>query len=416
MIVTDYLPRTVDAELTVRLRSAGAVLLEGPKACGKTWAAQRQARSALHLDRNPQARRTGATDVDLLLEGAAPRLIDEWQLVPETWNAVRAAVDDRNADGQFILTGSATPADDVTRHSGAMRIARIRVHPMSLAESGDSTNEVSFAALLAGEVPRTLGPDLGLKRVAELVCRGGWPSNVRRDLDSAQTANADYLRTVASADIQTVDGVRRDPNRVAALIFALARSSASYVSKKTLQADTVGYGGPLSPNALDSYLDALVRLWVAVPQPAWGEHLRSAAQVRKTPKWHLADPSLAAAALGATPRSLVEDPEAFGQVFETLAFRDLQVYAQAAGWQVRAYQDSKGDEIDIVAVSGGRWAGFEVKLSSSPRVVDDAAAKLMRIASNMRTAPESLTILTATGPSYRREDGVNVVSTLTLGP
>lgn len=414
-MAADYLSRLADDLLDRGLRSAGAVLLEGPKACGKTSTASQRAKSLVRLDANPPLRAAGLTDPNLLLDGETPRLIDEWQLVPDVWNAVRVAIDDRQRDGQFILTGSATPADDVTRHSGAMRISRVRMHPMSLAESSDSSGEVSLAAILRGDRPRSVGADGDLYRVAELTCRGGWPSNLRRTTEDAMAANRSYLATLASADIVSLDGVHRDPLRVAALLFALARNSASYVTKRTLAEDAAGYGEPSSTKTIDAYLDALTRLWIAVPQLAWGERLRSAAQVRRTPKWHLADPSLAAASLGATPAALVAEPGAFGQLFESLAFRDLSVYAQAAGAQTRAYQDSGGNEIDIVVIKDDAWSGFEVKLSSQPAVVDKAATKLRRVAAGMRKAPAALTILTSTGPSYQREDGVNVVSILTLG-
>jgi hypothetical protein len=411
-----YRPRIVDSQLDRRLGSTGAVLLEGPKACGKTSTAGQRAASTVRLDADPSLRAAGLADPSLLLEGETPHLIDEWQLVPEVWNAVRAAVDERDADGQFILTGSATPSDDLTRHSGAMRIARIRMHPMSSAESGDSNAEVSLGGLLAGEPARSARTDTTLRGVAEVLCRGGWPSNLRRETDQAMAANRDYVRTVAATDVVTLDGVRRDPRRVQALIFALARNSASYVTKRTLSEDAAGYGESVSAQSVDSYLDALARLWVAVPQPAWGERLRSAAQVRRTPKWHLADPSLAAAALGASPASLVSEPGAFGQLFESLVFRDLSVYAQAHEADVFAYQDSAGREIDAVVVKDGTWAGFEVKLSAQPSVVDDAATKLARVASGMRKPPAALAVVVSTGPSYRRADGVNVVSITTLGP
>jgi len=411
-----YMPRIVDAQLVRGLRSAGAVLLEGPKACGKTFTAKQQAASTVHLDASPRARTAGLADPNILLEGATPRLIDEWQLVPDVWNAVRAAVDDRGQDGQFILTGSATPIDDITRHSGTMRIARVRMHPMSLYETKNSTGAVSLKGLLDGDRPVSAGTDLDLMDVAELLCRGGWPSNLRRDLGDATNANRDYLSTIAAADIVTLDGVRRDPRKVSALLFALARSAGTYVTNRTLQTDSAGHGESMAPKTLDSYLDALARLWILVEQPAWGQHLRSAAQVRRSPKRHLVDPSLAAAAMGANPRSLIADPETFGQLFESLVFRDLSVYAQANDASVFAYQDNRGAEIDAVVVKDDTWAGFEVKLSANPVIVDSAAEKLQRIANLMRKPPAALTVVTATGPSYQRPDGVTVVSLVDLGP
>lgn len=411
-----YRPRLVDAQLGRALRASGAVLLEGPKACGKTSTARQQAGSLVRLDASPQIRAAGAADPNLLLEGPTPRLIDEWQLVPDVWNAVRYQVDERQADGQFILTGSATPADDVTRHTGAGRVARIRMAPMSLHETGASDGSVSLRGLFDGDRPSSAGADTDLTGVAELLCRGGWPAHLRRDLDDALQANRDYLATIAATDIITVDGVRRDPRKVAALIYALARSNGTYVTDKTLQADVNGRGETLAPRTLTSYLDALQRLWIAVDQTAWGQHLRSGAQLRKAPKRHLVDPSLAIAALGASPRSLVADPEAFGQHFESLVFRDLCVYAQAIGASVHAYQEGSGAELDAVVVRDDEWIGVEVKLSARPEIVDAAATGLQAIARRMRRPPAALAVVTATGPSYRRPDGVYVVSLLTLGP
>ncbi|MCL2454341.1 MAG: DUF4143 domain-containing protein [Micrococcales bacterium] len=411
----EYAPRLVDVQLEAALRRAGAVVLEGPKACGKTTTGQRLAASEVRLDVRPDLRRAAQTDPRTVIDGATPRLIDEWQLVPDLWNTVRAAVDDRQADGQFILAGSATPQEDVTRHSGAMRFAFVRMQPMTLAESGNSDSTVPLAALWAGE-NATDGPETGdLKDLAQIVCRGGWPSNQRRSLPDAMAANQDYLRTVGGADIVTVDGVRHDPRRVAALLFAYARASATYVTARSLEADTALYGQSVSTKTLATYSDALVRLWVVVEQLAWGGHLRSRAQVRKSPKWHLADPSLAAAALGATPDALTSDPEAFGQLFESLVFRDLTAYAQANGVDVRAFSDGP-NEIDAVLVQGVEWAGVEAKLSPHPTVIDEAATKLLRISDRMSRPPRFLAVVTGTGPSYTRPDGVHVASIRHLGP
>jgi predicted AAA+ superfamily ATPase len=410
-----YLSRLVDDQLTRGLRSAGAVVLEGPKACGKTTTARQQAASLVRLDASPQLRAAGQVDPELLLAGETPRLIDEWQLVPEVWNAVRHSVDERQASGQFILTGSATPTDDVTRHTGAGRFSRVRMMPMSLFEQQRSSGEVSLRALLDGELASSAGTDVDLLGVAQLLCRGGWPGNLERELGDAINANRDYLATIAGADIVTLDGVRRDPRKVSALIFALARNAGTYVTNRTLQADITGDGQNLAPRTLDNYLDALARLWLYVEQPAWGQHMRSSAQVRRAPKRHLVDPSLAAAALGATPEALVADPETFGQLFESLVFRDLSIYAQAIDARVFAYQDTTA-ELDAVVVRGDRWMGVEVKLSGRPEIIDGAASGMLRLTERMRTPPSALAVVTATGPSYRRPDGVVVTSIVNLGP
>jgi hypothetical protein len=288
---------------------------------------------------------------------------------------------------------------------------------MSLFESRDSAGGVSVATLLEGNRPvASTGPDATLADVAALLCRGGWPANLNREQDDAAAFNRDYLTSLGGTDLFTLDGVRRDPWKIRLVLYALARSAGTFVTNKTLIANSAGTREPLNPRTLNSYLDALAQLWVYVEQPSWGQHLRSTVPVRKSPKRHLVDPSLAAAALGATVRSLVRDPETFGQLFESMVYRDLAVYTQAAGAEVFAYQDNTGAEIDAVLVREGAWAGVEVKLSGAPNVLNIAAAGLLQIAAAMRTKPESLTIITATGPSYTRPDGVNVTSILNLGP
>jgi predicted AAA+ superfamily ATPase len=412
----EYRPRVVDAQLETSLRAAGAVVIEGAKACGKTTTASRASRSQSHLDRDARLRALGQAAPTTLLQGDTPHLIDEWQLVPEVWNAVRAAVDERSASGQFILTGSATPADDATRHSGAMRFIRLAMRPMSLFESAQSTGEASLAALWRGDAPQPSPESASLAAVAEAACRGGWPGLRGLDLSHCLELNRSYLRAIAAADIVTIDGIRRDPRKVAALLDALGRNTGTYVSNRRLQTDSAAFGQTIDVKTLSSYLDALERLWVLAPQHAWGGHLRSSAAARKAPKRHLVDPSLAVAAMGAEPVDLLDDREAFGQVFETLVFRDLTTYAQASGLEVRAFQDAAGQEIDVVLVKGTRWAGLEVKLSSTPNALDSAASGLLARAKAMRTAPNFLAVVTADGPTYTRPDGVHVVSVTRLGP
>jgi predicted AAA+ superfamily ATPase len=408
---------------TVRLRSweraalrrAGAALIEGPKACGKTTTALQRAASEVRLGLRPELRRAALVDPFAILPGPVPRLIDEWQLVPDLFNAVRAEVDRRLADGQFILAGSSAPEEDQTRHSGAMRFARVAMRPMALVESGESDGSVSLARLWEGQPARGGEPIDGLGGLAEALCRGGWPSNLRRDLPDALASNRDYLKAMAGTDIITLDGVRRDPTRVRALLFALARNTATYVSNRTLAADAALYGDALSTKTVTAYLDALARLWVLADQPAWGGQLRSAAQIRRTPKRHLVDPSLAAAALGATVESLSQDMPTFGQLFESLVFRDLTVLSQALDAQVRAF-NLGGSELDAVLVRGLDWAGLEVKLSAADRAVDAAATSLRRIAARMARPPRFLAVVTGSGPSYARDDAVQVVSIRHLGP
>jgi len=412
-----YRPRVVDEALRGRLRATGAVLLEGPKACGKTSTARQQAASEVRLDADLAMRRAGLAEPSILLQGPTPRLIDEWQRVPAVWDAVRAAVDDRQRDGQFILTGSATPSEELTRHSGAMRVSRLRMRPMSLFESGDSTGTVSLAALLAGKELCAPPSPHDLAAIARLLCRGGWPASLHRRIDDAQQSARDYLDTIAGTDITQVDGIRRDPRKVLALLFSLARHTATYTDLKVLAADATGQGAPVTSKTISTYLDPLLRLWVVDEQLAWGGHLRSAAQARSKPKRHLVDPSLAAAALGADPSSLLADREMFGFQFESLVYRDLCVYADAFGGHVRAYRDDRDVEVDAVVVGpNNQWMALEVKLSGTDAGLDLAAKALRRFGASMRTPPAALGIVVATGPTYRRPDGVIVISLGTLGP
>jgi len=403
-----YRPRVIDEELARLLTGAGAVLIEGAKACGKTTTAMQVAGSSVRLDRDRNARLAGMADPASLLPGEVPRLIDEWQLVRDVWNCVRTEVDDRGEPGQFILTGSATPADDETRHSGAMRFVRVEMRPMSLFESGPGSGQVSLARLWDDNVVNT-SDEFGLEGVADAICRGGWPSHLGLDTPMCQDLNASYLRTVSSTDIVTVDGIKRDPRKVAALLSAVGRNTATYVTNRRLQTDSAAFGAAIDPTTIATYLDALVRLWVIAEQPAWGGHLRSAAPARRAAKRHLVDPSLAAAAMGAGPDDLLRDHEAMGQLFESLAFRDLATYAQASRLQVCAFQDAQGREIDQVIVKGDQWAGVEVKLAQIPAVIDNAAAGLLAAASRMTSRPRFLAVITGDGKAYTRPDGVHVV-------
>jgi predicted AAA+ superfamily ATPase len=413
----DYRPRLADGHLDRLLSLAGAVAIEGPRACGKTTTALQKAASAARLDQDYALRAAGEADPASLMVGATPRLIDEWHLVPHVWNAVRAEVDQRREDGQFILTGSAMPQPDSTRHSGAMRIVHLDMRPMCLAELLPTGPGVSLSSLWKGTpYPAVTESPIDLPQLAQVLCVGGWPSNLGRSAEESLDRNRAYLRATAESDVVTVDGIRRDPRKVSALIWALARNTATYVTLRTLQADTARFGNQIDPKTLASYLDALARLWVLVEQPAWGGHIRSSAQARRAPKRHLVDPSLAAAAIDAHPEDLLADRETFEGLFESMVFRDLFVLAGATGLDVRCYQDRMGRELDAVLVRGARWAGIEVKLSPAPNVLDAAASGLANIAAAMDTDPEFLAIVTGTGASYRRADGIHVISAAHMRP
>ncbi|WP_310569686.1 DUF4143 domain-containing protein [Gemmatimonas sp.] len=417
-----YRPRIVDPELAARLAATGAVVIEGPKGCGKTATARQVARSEVLLDVDENARRAIAIDPSLVLDGPVPRLFDEWQLEPTLWNHLRRAVDARQQPGQFILTGSAAPTDDITRHTGAARITRLRMRPMSLFETGHATGAISLGALLAGEAARSQESTLTVTDLATLVVIGGWPGNLTRTSAQAMQASRDYLDEIRRVDLSRVDRSTRDPGKVGRLLRALARHVATEASLATLMADTVGAegaDGALARETVRDYLDALERVMIIEDQPAWAPHLRSRSRIRNAAKRHFVDPSLAAAALRATPARLLADLNALGLLFESLVVRDLRVYAQASDATVLHYRDNTGLEVDaIVEVSDGQWAAFEVKLGQGQ--VDAAAASLLTFATRVDTAkcgaPAALGVITASGYGYRRPDGVHVIPVGALGP
>ena len=416
-----YHPRIVDAELAARLASTGAVVIEGPKACGKTMTARQAAASEVLLDVDEKARTAISIEPALVLDGATPRLIDEWQIEPAIWNHIRRTVDDRARPGQFILTGSAVPADDVTRHAGAGRLTRLRMRPMSLFETGHSNGAISVAALLDGVPARSPSTGPSLRDLAELVSVGGWPGHVALALGptQAQRANRDYLAEVRRVDVARVDGARRDPEKIDRLLRSFARNVATHAAVSTLATDAGGPDAALTDHTVQAYLAALERLMIIEEQPAWTPHLRSRARLRRKPKRHFVDPSLAVAALRATPDHLLEDLELFGFLFESLVVRDLRVYAQAADAEVLQYRDNTGLEIDaIVQAADGRWAAFEIKLGAGR--VDDAARNLLKFAARVDTtalhAPATLAVIVPGGYGYVRDDGVSVVPLTALGP
>ena len=393
-MASGYRPRIADAELRACLASAGAVVIEGPKACGKTRMAQQLAASTVLLDVDLAARQALVVDPALVLAGPRPRLLDEWQVEPALWNQVRRAVDAMEAPGQFLLTGSAVPADDAERHTGAGRFAFLRLRPMSLVESGVGQGGVSLAALLEGQPPSCADPGLGVADLAELVCRGGWPAQLERPLAAAARAARDYLEQVRQVDVQRLDGRRRDPQRLGALLRSLGRNVADH-------------------------LQALERLMVLENQPAWRPHLRSKAALRQAPRRHFCDPSLAVAALGGSPDRLLKDLEWLGLLFESLVIRDLRVLAQALDGEVFHYRDDYGIEVDaIVQLRDGRWGAIEIKLG--PGQVEAAAAGLLRFRQQIDTRrtgePAFLAVICGSGYGYRRADGIAVVPVGALGP
>ena len=418
-MTTRYRPRIVDAELAGRLGSAGAVLIEGPRACGKTATGQRRAASEVLLDLDPGLQQAAELEPGLVLEGPAPRLLDEWQTAPSLWNHVRRAVDLGGGAGRFILTGSAAPPDDTTRHTGAGRVSRLRMRPMSLFESGDSTGEMSLGALLRSEPVKAARSPTTLTDLVALVCRGGWPGMIGAGMVDARRFVRDYLEEVRRTDV-LVDGVRRDPVLVRRVLQSLARNTATEAAVSVIAADAGGSAGPAHPETIRSYLSALERVFVLEDQPAWSAHLRSRSRLRKSPKRHFVDPSLAVAALRSGPDRLRADPASFGLLFESLAVRDLRVYAQAHDAEVHHYRDNTGLEVDaVIETADGAWMAAEIKLGGEG-AIEEGAGNLLKLRERVnpdRTGPPaSLAVITGIGHGYARPDGVVLVPLTALGP
>lgn len=418
----EYLPRVCDDLLAFRLRSKGAVLVEGPKWCGKTTTCAQQAQSVLYMQ-SPESRaqniRMAELGPQLLLDGDTPRLIDEWQDAPSLWDAVRYEVDQRDEFGQFILTGSSVPIDArKMAHSGTGRIARLRMRPMSLFESKDSSGSVSLKDLFAGGRPIAQAQAGSIEDLAFLVCRGGWPKALGQSRDIALQQAIDYVDAVASVDISRVDGVSRSERSARALLRSYARLNSSQGSLESIRADM----GPsvLGESAFAGYIEALRRLFVIEDLEAWSPNLRSKTAIRTSPTRHFVDPSIATAALGASPADLVADLNTFGLLFESMCVRDLRVYASALDGSVAHYRDKSGLEADaIVHLRNGSYGFVEVKLGGDS-AIEQGAQSLKTLASKVDQkrmgAPAFLMVLVGLGDfSYCREDGVMVVPVRALG-
>ncbi len=413
-----YIPRLVDGVLADRLRASGAVVIDGPKASGKTETGRRFAASEILLDSDLEQRQLALADPRLVLGGAVPRLLDEWQSVPDLWNAVRREVDERAEVGQFILTGSASPADDLTRHSGAGRFSRIRMRPLTMVETGHSDATVSLSALLHGETQQSAGQGSTLGDLAERMITGGWPAS--QSLGTAESFRyaVDYLDQIARLEIAGLNDLRHDPRKVTQLMRSIARTTASETSNTTLAHDAGGSDGPLHADTVARYLDALQRAFIVEVQEAWDIPLRSRTPLRKAPKRHLVDSSLTAAALRiGTPDRLLEDPATLGLFFESFVFQQLRVFADITDGNVYHFRSKSGLEVDmIVEGPAGSWGAFEVKLGAG--LLDQAAMNLTKFASNIDTShrpgPAVLGVIVPTGPSYLRADGVAVLALMSL--
>jgi len=362
-------------------------------------------------DQAPNYMSIAETKPSLLLAGEPPRLLDEWQVAPVLWDAVRYAVDQRGEMGQFILTGSTRPLDSEFMHSGTGRISRMRMRPMSLFESGESSGRVSFAQLFDGKEPEGVST-LEIEELAFAVARGGWPSSIGLADQTALQQARNYLDAIVETDVSEVDGHARNPARARTLMRSIARNIGGSALVATIRADIAGDDDSLSPNTIRSYLTALERLFVLEDQPAWSPALRSKTTIRSTAKRHFIDPSIAVAALQTNPAGLLKDFKTFGFLFESLCIRDLRIYAQKSGGEVFHYRDQTGLEADaVVALHDGRWGAIEIKMGQAK--VDQAAANLLRLKNrideNKMHAPSFLMVLTGNGYAIKRKDGVLVV-------
>jgi len=414
-----YIKRIIEEDLCEKLAASGAVLIKGPKSCGKTETAKQFAKSILEMDRDPQVPVMMATNPQLLLSGETPRLIDEWQEQPEIWNYVRHEVDERKARGQFILTGSANPTDDAKLHSGAGRFTVVQMDTMTWQELGYSKGTVKMSDLLQGSFPEFVAAGVSLDFIIERMLIGGWPALANETTKNALQLNRGYVDLLCEADMSRVSGVKRDPLKVRSLLRSVARNTATLASNQTLEQDVrTSERNELSRNTLSEYLDALSRLMILYEQPAFNPHIRSSASLRKSPKRHLCDTSLAAAALGLDKDSLEKDIKYAGFLFESLAIHEINVYAKANDASVFHYNDSYGNEVDaVVQKRNGDYAAFEIKLGVG--YIDEAAENLKKFEGNIDSQkmdlPKSLNIITGTGMSHRRPDGINVISLASLG-
>lgn len=412
-----YLSRIADSILQDRLAASGAVLIEGPKWCGKTRTALEASKSHLFMqDPDKAVSYLKAADIkpSLLLKGDTPRLLDEWQTAPVLWDAVRFMVDQRGKAGQFILTGSAVPMDNTVQHTGTGRISRLMMRPMSLYESMESNGSVSLQALFDGEIEIDNFSSLTIEQIAFAIVRGGWPASIGETEKIAIRHAIDYVEAVINADISRVDGVEKNPVRVRALLRSLSRNISTLATIRTIYDDIAMNNGDesISEKTISQYLRALDRIFVTENLSAWNPALRSKTAIRTSPKRQFVDPSIAAAVMRLTPSRLLDDFNYFGFLFESLCDRDLRIYAEAIDGQVFHYRDGSGLEADaVIVLNDGRWAAVEVKLGS--KEIEEAAVHLLELKNKINIEkmrePSFLMILTGTEIAYRREDGVFVI-------
>ena len=413
-----YRPRLIDDILEKYLTAFGAVCIEGPKWCGKTWTSRHHSKSEILIgspDGNFQNRRLANLSPETVLEGDVPRLIDEWQDVTSLWDAVRYEVDKRGQQGQFILTGSSTPKHKGILHSGAGRIARLRMHPMSLFEAGNSSGDVSLAELCQGRMKSKLTGEVELRTLADYIVRGGWPGNQENDIEAARLLPEEYVTATLEDDIVRIDGVLRNRNKLKLLLRSLARNESTTVSNKTIKNDIKEIDDEdIDAKTISSYLDILDRLFLTDNQPAFSTNVRSSVRIKQAVKRHFVDPSLPCSLLQMNSERLIGELNTFGFLFEALVERDLKIYAATFGGKLYHYQDYRNQEIDaIIELENGEWCAFEIKLGANQ--IDDAARNLIilrdKIAAEPKGKPPKVlgVICGLSNAAYQREDGVFVV-------
>ncbi len=417
-----YRPRVIDSVVETYLHTFGAVCIEGPKWCGKTWTSSHHSCSEFFIgdpSNNFQNRTLAQMSPSLVLEGETPRLIDEWQEVPSIWDAVRYTVDQRAEKGQFILTGSSTPKRKGILHSGAGRIGKLRMRTMSLFESGDSCGKVSLKELCRGKLTQALTGEVALRDLANYIVRGGWPGNLDVPIENASILPQSYLDAILDDDSQRVDDKKYDVTKMRLLLRSLARNESTTATKKKLLNDIKEFDDEaIDADTVSTYLDVFERLFLIDNQRPFSADIRSSVRVKQAEKRHFCDPALACALLKVTPDRLIGDLETFGFLFEALVERDLKIYAESFGASVFHYQDYNNKEIDaVVELNDGTWCAFEIKLGANQ--IDKAAAELIRlrdsIAKSGGTVPSVLCVICGlSNAAYVRPDGVFVVPVTAL--
>lgn len=417
--MNEYKIRITDKLIEKKLKGKGAVLIEGPKWCGKTTSAEQLAKSILYMAKPEDEKQNvllSELNPSLLLQGDTPRLIDEWQIAPKLWDAIRFEIDHRNLEGQFILTGSAVPADSKSIiHTGTGRFAWVLMRPMSLFESGESNGSISLKELFAAPDKIAAINTLDLQKIAFLVCRGGWPRATFMEDEIALEQAYDYYDAIINMDISRVDGVKRNPERVKLLMRSYARNQGQQISNEILKQDMITNDSEsLDSDTVLSYVNALKKIFVVEEAPAWNPNLRSKAAIRTSNTRYFIDPSIAIAALGLGPEDLINDLNTFGLVFENMCIRDLRVYADALNGSVYHYRDNKGLECDaVIHLRNGTYGLIEIKLGGD-KLIEEGAKSLITLQNQIDTTrmkkPAFLMVLTGIGNfAYKREDNVYVV-------